>query len=176
MFRVSFILFHSGLGWDKHRKEWYAIHDLNICSSIFMKQQSRDYITFWSRGDHQSIMKHMEVNILNIIIMFWVEELQEMVHFIIINWFDCSDVCIRNRFRVIFNWKLWRVNLNITIINGAMIKSPHGSWNHRAGFGRRGPGFEVIFWRLAVPLSWSFICFFTMKGVELIHLYSNTLW
>ena len=45
-----------------------------------------------------------------------------MVHFIIIDLFDRSGVWIWYRFRVIFNWKLLRVNLNITIINGMMIK------------------------------------------------------
>ena len=43
-------------------------------------------------------------------------------------------------------------------------------------FGRRGPIFEVSCWRLAIPLSWWISSFFTMKGVELIHLYYKTWW
>ena len=99
-----------------------------------------------------------------------------MVHFITINWFNWSGFCICNKFRVKLNWKLWMVNLNITIINGTMIKSTHDNWNHRAGDGRRGYEFEVIFWRLNVQLYWWFIWFFIMKGVELIHLYHKTWW
>ena len=99
-----------------------------------------------------------------------------MVQFIIINWFDRIGVCIWNIFRVRLKWKLQRVNLNITNINYTMIKSPHYSWNHSTGFGRRTTGSEVICWRLDVPLSWWFSCFFTMKGVELVHIYSNIWW
>ena len=36
----------------------------------------------------------MEFNIHNIVIMLWVEEFEELVHFIIINWFDCSGIHI----------------------------------------------------------------------------------
>ena len=99
-----------------------------------------------------------------------------MVHFIILNLLDRGGVLIWNRFRGRFSWKLWRANLNIIIINGMVITSTHDRWNHRAGFGRRGTGFEVSFWILAVSLSWWLIWFFTMKGVELIHLYSTTQW
>ena len=99
-----------------------------------------------------------------------------MVHLNIIYWFNRSGVWIWNRFRVKFNWKLWRVNLNITIINEMIIKSPHDSWNNSNGFERRCTGFEVIFWMLAVTLSWRFIWCFTMKGVELIYLSSKTWW
>ena len=66
------------------------------------------------------------------------------------------------------------MNLNITIINDMVIKSLRNSLNRRSGVSRRGPIFEVSCWRLAVPLSWWFIWLFTMKGVELIHLYSET--
>ena len=48
-----------------------------------------------------------------------------MVHFIIINGFYHSDVWIWNILRVIFKWNILRVNLNITIINGIMIKYLH---------------------------------------------------
>ena len=65
---------------------------------------------------------------------------------------------------------------NITIINVMVIKSPHDIWNHRNNFGRRCPGFEVIFYRLDVPLYCWLILFITMKGVELIHIYSNNWW
>ena len=37
--------------------------------------------------------------------MFWVEEFQEMVYFIIINWFNWSGVWIWNWLRVRFIWK-----------------------------------------------------------------------
>ena len=47
-----------------------------------------------------------------------------MVHFIIIKWFDQSGLWIWNRLIVRFKWKLWRANLNITIINGMMINPP----------------------------------------------------
>ena len=71
----------------------------------------------------------MKFNIQNIIILLPVEELQEMLHFIIIHLFNWSGVWIWNRFivRVRFFWKFLRVNLNITIINGMIIKSPHDS-------------------------------------------------
>ena len=94
-----------------------------------------------------------------------------MVHLIIINWFDRSGIWIWNRFRVRFNCKLWRTNVNITIINEMMIKSLHDSWNHRTDFGRRSTVFEVIFWRLTVPLFWQIIWFINMKGVDLVHIY-----
>ena len=176
MSRVSISQFHSGLGWDKHRKVWHAIFDCNIRSYIFMKQHSTDCIKFWRRVDHQSILKHMEVNIQKIFIMFWMEEFQEMIHFIIINWFNWSAVWIWNLLIVKFNWKVWSVIFNIIIISGMMIKSPHDSWNHRDSVRRRGHGFELSFWRLADPLSWWFIWFINMKGVELIHLSSKTWW
>ena len=105
--------------------------------------------------------------------MFWVKEYQKMVHFITTNLFNWSGVWIWNRFRVIFKWKQWRVNLNITIINGMMIKYPHYSWNHRDGFGRRRHGFEVSCWRFAVPLSWWISWFIAIKGVEMVHISSK---
>ena len=141
-----------------------------------MKQHSRYCITFLRRGNHQSSLNHLEFNIHNIIIMFWVEEFQEMVHFIIINWFYFIGNCIWNRFMVIFNCKILIVNLNITVINGMVIKSPHDSWNQSTGFGRRGPGFGMICWRLDVPIYWWTIWFLTMKVFELIHPSSNNLW
>ena len=70
---VSISQFNSGLGGDKHRKEWHAICYCNIRSSIFMKQHSRDCIKFWSRGYHQSRLKHLQVDIQNIFIMLWME-------------------------------------------------------------------------------------------------------
>ena len=99
-----------------------------------------------------------------------------MIHFIIINLFYWSGVWILNISRVRFNWKFWRVNLNITIINGMMIKSSHDSWNNRAGFGRGGPIFEVKWWKLAVTLSWYLSWLFTSKGVEWINISSKTWW
>ena len=99
-----------------------------------------------------------------------------MVYLIILNWFDWSGVRIWNRFIVIFKWKLWRVNLNITIINGIMIKSPHDSWNNMTGLRRRVTRFEANFRSLAFPLSWYFSWFITMKDVELVHLSSGTWW
>ena len=105
--------------------------------------------------------------------MLWVVYFQEMVHIIIINLNDWSGVCIWNRFRVILNWKIWRVNLNITIINGTMIKSPRDSLNHRTVLGSRHPGFGVSWRRLDVPLSWWIIWFITTKGVEFINISSK---
>ena len=137
---------------------------------------SRDCIKFWRRGDQQSSLKHLDVNIHKICIILRVEEFQEMVHFIIIYWFNQSDVWILNILRVKLNWNLLRVNLNITIIHVIMIKSPHDSLNNRAVVGRRGPGFEVSFWRLAVSLSWWLIWFFAMTVIEPIHLSSKTWW
>ena len=166
--RVSISQFHSGLGWDTHRKLWHAICDCNICSSIFMKQRSKDCIKFWSMGKRNSSLKHLEVNTQKVFIMFWVEEFQGMVHLIIINLFDRSGVWIWNRFRVIFNCKLLRLNLNITIINFMTINFSHDSWNYRDDFGRRCTEFEVSFWSLDVPLYWWLIWFFTMKEFELI--------
>ena len=139
-----------------------------------MTQHSIKCKQHWRKGNHQSRLKHLEVSIHKIIIMFWVEEFQEMVNLIIINWFDSSGVWICNRFRDIFNWKLWRVNLNITIINGTMINYPHDSWNHRNFFGRRGNRFELRWWRLDVPLSLCISWFFAMKDVGLIRLFFKT--
>ena len=167
--RVSISQFHSSLGWDKHRKVWHEVCDCNIRSYIFMKQHSIDCTQLWSSINHQSSLKHMEVKIEKIVIVFWVKGFQDMDHLIIVNWFDRSGFWIYNIFRVRFNWKLWRVNLNITIINGMMIKFLCGIWNNRTGFGRIGRGFEVSWFRLAVPLYWWLIWFFTMKFVELIH-------
>ena len=99
-----------------------------------------------------------------------------MLHFIIINLFGWSCVYIWNRFRVRLNWKILRLNLNITIINNMMINSPYGSWNHRTGFGKRGPGFKVSWCRLYFPLSWCISWFITMKCVKFIHIYSKTWW
>ena len=99
-----------------------------------------------------------------------------MVHFTIINWYNWIGVCIQSIFRDIFNWKIWKVNLKITIINGMIIKSPRDSWNHRTGFGRRVSVFEVSWWSLAVKLTWRLIYFFIMKGFGPIHLYSNNWW
>ena len=78
--------------------------------------------------------------------MFLGEESQEIVHFIITNWFDWSGVRIWNIFRVRLEWKLWRVNLNITITNGTLINPPRDSWNQRDDFGRICTGFEVCCW------------------------------
>ena len=141
-----------------------------------MKQHSRDCMKFWRRGDHQSILKHLEVNTQKVFIMIWVEYLQEMLHLIITNWLNWNGVWIWNGFRVKFNRKLWRVNININIINSIMTGSPHYSWNHRAVVGRRGPVFEVSLWRLTVPLYWWFIWFFNMKYVALIIFSSKTWW
>ena len=99
-----------------------------------------------------------------------------MVYFIMIHLFDQSGIWIWNRVRGRLNWRLWRVNLNITINNGMMIKYRCDSWNLRTAFVRRGPVFEVWFLRLALPLSWWLSWFFTMKGVEFIHLTSKTWW
>ena len=85
-------------------------------------------------------------------------------------------VWIWNWFRVRLNWKILNGNFNITIINGMMIKSPHDILNHRIGFGRRVPGFEVSVRRLSVPFYWWFIWFFTMKCIELINLSPTTWW
>ena len=57
------------------------------------------------------------------------------------------------------------VNLNITTINGMMIKSIHDIQNHSTGFEERGPGFEVSFWRLDVTLYWWLSWFFAKKVV-----------
>ena len=99
-----------------------------------------------------------------------------MVHLITINRFNRSGVWICNRHIVRFKWKLWRVNLNINIINVIIIESPHDSWKHRNVFGRRGPGFRVRYWRFNVTLSWWLIWFITMKGVGFIHISSNNRW
>ena len=99
-----------------------------------------------------------------------------MINFIIINWFNWSGVWIWVWFRVKINWRLWIGNFNVTFINVMMIKSPRDSWNHRVGFGRRGPGFEVSCWRLDVPLYWWFIWFITMKCIGLINLSPKIWW
>ena len=164
--------FRSGLGWYEHIKVWHAICDCKIFSSVFMKQHSRYCVKVLRSGYHQSSLNHMEVVIQNISIVFWVKYFQEMVNFIIVDWFDRSGVWIWNIFRVIFNWEAWRVNLNIIIINWMMIKSPCDSWNHSTGLGGRGTGC----WRLDLPLSWWLIWFFAMKGFELINISSETWW
>ena len=131
-----------------------------------MKQHSRDCIKFWRRGYHQSSLKHLEVNIQKILVMFWTEEFQKMINFIIINWFNRSGVWIWNWFRVEFNWKIWSGSFKITIINGMIIKYPYDSLNHRASVGRRNPVFEVSCRSLAVPFSLWIIWFIAMKGVS----------
>ena len=57
-----------------------------------------------------------------------------------------------------------------------IIKSPHDSLNHRVGFGRRGPRFEVSCWMLSVPLSWWFVWFVTMRCIKLIHIFPKIWW
>ena len=57
-----------------------------------------------------------------------------------------------------------------------LIKSTHDRWNHRTGFGKIGPGFEVSCWRLAVSLSWWISWLITMNEVEFIHMYFKTWW
>ena len=141
----------------------------------FYEKHSRDYSKIWRWGYQHFRLKYLEVNIENIIIVFWVKEFQEMVHFLVTNWFYCSGVWIWKWSRLRFKWKLWRLNLNITIINDMMIKSPHDSWKHRTGFGRRCPLLEASCWRLAVTLYWGIRWFVTMDGIALIHLFSQTL-
>ena len=94
----------------------------------------------------------------------------------IINLLDQSGVWICNILRVSFNWEIWRVKTNTTIINMMMIGSPHDSWNHRTDFCSSGTESEVSCWRLVVPLSWWLIWFFIVKGVELINIYSKIWW
>ena len=113
---------------------------------------------------------------INIIVIILVEEFKEMLHFIIINWFNHSGVQIWNRFRGRFKWIVLRMNLNITIINGTMIKSTHDNRKHRTRFERRCMVFEVNCYKLAIPLSWFISWFITMKGVELFNIYSKTWW
>ena len=168
--------FHIGLGSDGHGKLWHEICDTNIWSSIFMKHHNRYCATFLWRIKHYSRLNHLEVNIQNIIIMIWVKYFQEFVHFIITNWFDWNAVHIQNIVICRFKWILWRINLNINIINGIMIKYTHDGKNHRTSFGRRGIGFELICWKLSVPLSWWLSWFITIKVVELDHLSSKTWW
>ena len=57
-----------------------------------------------------------------------------------------------------------------------MIMYPHDSLNHRVGFGRKGPGFDVSCRRLDVPFSWWFIWFTTTKCIELVHISPKAWW
>ena len=68
------------------------------------------------------------------------------------------------------------MNLKITIINCTMINFTQDIWNHMTGFGRSVQVFEVIWWKLAVPLSWWISCLIDMKGIELVHMYLKTWW
>ena len=99
-----------------------------------------------------------------------------MIHIIIVNWFNHIGVWIWNWFGVKLNWKLWSGNFDINIIYGMIIKSPHDSWDHRVGFGRIGPGFEVSCRMLSVPLSRWFFWFVTIECIEMIHLSPKTFW
>ena len=54
-------------------------------------------------------------------------------------------VCIYNIVRGKFKLIPRSLNLNITTINDIMINSPNDRQNHRTGFGRRNPNFEVSF-------------------------------
>ena len=72
MYLVSIRNFHSVLGWYKQRKVWHLLCECNIRSTIFMKQHSREYIKFLRRGEHQSSLKHCEVKIQKIFIIFFV--------------------------------------------------------------------------------------------------------
>ena len=55
-----------------------------------------------------------------------------------------------------------------------MIKYNHDSLNHRAGFGRRGPVFELSWWMLAFLISCWISQFITINIFQLVHLYSKT--
>ena len=52
---------------------------------------------------------------------------QELVHFIIINWFYWSGIQIWNIVWARLKWILWRINLYITIIKNMMIRYTHDS-------------------------------------------------
>ena len=138
-----------------------------------MKTQNR-MKKIWRRGDQQSRLKHLDVNIKKILVMFWVEVLQDMVHFVIVNWFNQSYIHIWNRFIGKFNCKLLRVDLNITIINCVMIKSLHYIWNHRAGVGRRYTGFEGSCWGFSLSHTLGFMWVLAMNYIELVHLSYKT--
>ena len=56
------------------------------------------------------------------------------------------------------------------------IKPPQDIQKQSNCFVRRVPGFEVNCRKLAIPLSWWLSWFITMKGIELINLYSKTVW
>ena len=93
-----------------------------------------------------------------------------------INWFEWSGILIWYRVRGRLQWIFLRVNLNITIIKGMMIKSPHDRQNNRTGFGRRCIRFEVNWWRLAVTISWWLSWFIATNCVELVHISHKTGW
>ena len=56
------------------------------------------------------------------------------------------------------------------------IESPHDRQKHRTGLVRRGEGFVVDFWRLAVTFYWGLGWFVTMNRIEFINLYPKTGW
>ena len=151
MSHVSIGHFYSVVGLDKHRNVWHEICDYNICFYIFMKQHNRDCINFWKGGNYYSNLKHTEVNIQSIIIMLWVEELQEMVHFIIINLFDWSTVWICNIFRVKFKWKL---------VSTDQCWRPPVSWDHSGRVQR---------------ILWMFLFWLKFRIVSLIHHWCDGL-
>ena len=121
---VSISQFHSGIVGTNIDKFYMQICDCNILSSVFMKQHSRYCIKIWRRDDYKSILKHMEFNIQKIFIVFWMEEFQEMIHFIIINWFNRSGVWIWNWFIVRLNWKIWSVDLTSPISMAWLLSFP----------------------------------------------------
>ena len=67
-----------------------------------------------------------------------------------------------------FKWILWRVTVNITIINGMMLKYPHGIQNHSSGLGGRDTVSKVKLCRLAIPIYLWLGFFINMKCVELV--------
>ena len=75
-----------------------------------------------------------------------------------------------------FKWILWRGNFNNTIINGIMIEYLHDRQNHRAGFGKRDPVFEVKLCMFDIPIYWCISCLITVKGTELFNLSSDSWW
>ena len=90
---------------------------------------------------------------LNISIVIQVKSFKYLVHFIIINGFNCILICVWNKFRGAFQCIIWRANLYITILNSVVIDSPRDIWNHMAGIGIMIELFEVNLCLFLIPLS-----------------------
>ena len=113
-----------------YQQKWVRVN-----CHYFVVMENRSFPSIYS------ILNHLDINTQNITITLWMKEFKEIVHFIIIHWFDWSVIWVWNRVRGGFQCIIWSVSLYITIINGIVIHSPHDIRNNSTCLSRRGEGF-----------------------------------